>query len=186
MKNTVIFIVAVVVAITVLLFLGKSATNKAKADDGKVTVGFHEGNAAPDFDLPVIDGKGKKMKLSELKGKTVVVDFWATWCDPCKIEIPWLVDLQKKYAAQGLQIVGVAEDDSSEEEISAFTKKMGINYPTLKGTEGVADNYGGLQGLPTTFFLDRSGKVVVREVGLKGQDELERNIKAALQQGKAN
>jgi hypothetical protein len=63
---------------------------------------------------------------------------------------------------------------------------MGINYPTLKGTEGVADNYGGLQGLPTTFFLDRSGKVVVREVGLKGQDELERNIKAALQQGKAN
>src|SRR5262249_17931185 len=114
------------------------------------------GSAAPDFTLP--DLKGKSVQLASFRGKAVVVDFWATWCDPCKIEMPWLVDLQRKYGPQGLQILGVAMDDADEQTIQAFAHKMGVNYPVLKGTEAVADLYGGLDGLPATFFVDPSRK----------------------------
>src|SRR5215813_13193168 len=113
------------------------------------------GSVAPDFTLP--DLKGKIVQLSSFKGKAVVIDFWATWCEPCKIEMPWLVDLQTKYGPQGLQIIGVAMDDADDQTIQAFAQKMGVNYPVLKGTEAVADLYGGLDGLPATFFVDRSG-----------------------------
>jgi thiol-disulfide isomerase/thioredoxin len=120
------------------------------------------------------------MKLSDLRGKAVVLDFWATYCMPCKIEMPWFVDLQKKYGPQGLQIVGVAIDDEEEKVVSEFSKKMGVNYPILIGTEHVAESYGGLPGLPTTFFLDRSGKVVAREVGLVSESQIVDNIKKSL------
>jgi len=142
------------------------------------------GTTAPDFTLP--DLKGKDVRLSSFKGKAVVVDFWATWCDPCKIEMPWLVDLQKKYGPQGLQIIGVAMDDADEQTIAAFAHKMGVNYPVLKGTEAVADLYGGLDGLPATFFVDRSGKVVDVAVGLTNQSVLEDSIKRALEQTHAS
>lgn len=142
------------------------------------------GSAAPDFTLP--DLKGKGVQLSSFKGKAVVVDFWATWCEPCKIEMPWLVDLQKKYGPQGLQIIGVAMDDADEQTIEAFARKMGVNYPVLKGTEAVADQYGGLEGLPATFFLDRSGKIVDVAVGLTSQSVLEDSIKRSLEQTHAS
>jgi peroxiredoxin len=138
------------------------------------------GSAAPDFTLP--DMKGKEFQLSSFKGKAVVIDFWATWCEPCKIEMPWLVDLQKKYGPQGLQILGVAMDDADEQTIQAFAHKMGVNYPVLKGTEAVADLYGGLDGLPATFFVDRSGKIVDVAVGLTNQSVLEDSIKRSLEQ----
>ena len=142
------------------------------------------GSAAPDFTLP--DLKGKEVQLSSFKGKAVVIDFWATWCEPCKIEMPWLVDLQTKYGPQGLQILGVAMDDADEPTIQAFAHKMGVNYPVLKGTEAVADLYGGLDGLPATFFVDRSGKIVDVAVGLTNQSVLEDSIKRSLEQTHAN
>jgi peroxiredoxin len=142
------------------------------------------GSAAPDFTLP--DLKGKSIQLSSFKGKAVVVDFWATWCEPCKVEMPWLVDLQKKYGPQGLQILGVAMDDADEQAIQEFAHKMGVNYPVLKGTEAVADLYGGLDGLPATFFVDRSGKIVDVAVGLTNQSVLEDSIKRALEQTHAS
>jgi thiol-disulfide isomerase/thioredoxin len=140
------------------------------------------GKTAPDFELKVLGGKGKTLKLSDLKGKAVVVNFWATYCEPCKIEMPWLADLQKKYGPQGVQIIGVAMDDAEEKDISAFAKKMGVNYPILLGTEKVADLYGGIDGLPTLFFVDRSGKIVEHELGLRSQDEIVDNIKKSLGQ----
>lgn len=142
------------------------------------------GSAAPDFTLH--DLKGKGVQLSSFKGKAVIVDFWATWCEPCKIEMPWLVDLQKKYGSQGLQIIGVAMDDADEQTIGAFAHKMGVNYPVLKGTEAVADLYGGLDSLPATFFLDRSGKIVDVAVGLTSQSVLEDSIKRSLEQTQAS
>ncbi len=142
------------------------------------------GSAAPDFTLP--DLKGKEVQLSSFKGKAVVIDFWATWCEPCKIEMPWLVDLQTKYGAEGLQILGVAMDDADEPTIQAFAHKMGVNYPVLKGTEAVADLYGGLDGLPATFFVDRSGKIVDVAVGLTNQSVLEDSIKRSLEQKPAS
>jgi len=94
--------------------------------------------------------------------------------------MPWLVDLQKKYGPQGLQILGVAMDDAEDRDIRDFTKKMGVNYPVLKGTEALADLYGGLNGLPATFFVDRSGKISDEAFGLMSQSVIEDSIKQAL------
>jgi cytochrome c biogenesis protein CcmG/thiol:disulfide interchange protein DsbE len=123
------------------------------------------------------------MKLSDLKGKAVLLNFWATWCEPCKIEMPWLVDFQKKYASQGLQIVGVAMDDTEDQTIVSFAHKMGVNYPILKGTEKVADQYGGINGLPELFFIDRSGNIVEHDLGLRGADVIEGSIKKIVGNG---
>src|SRR5258708_1066765 len=124
------------------------------------------------------------MKLSELKGKAVLVDFWATYCEPCKVEMPWFAELQKKYGPKGFQVIGVAMDDEDTAgKISEFAKKLGVNYPILLGTEHVADLYGGIDGLPMSFFIDRSGKIVDRQLGLVDMSILEDNIKKALAQG---
>lgn len=138
------------------------------------------GSLAPDFTLK--DLKGKSVQLSSFKGKVVVVDFWATWCEPCKIEMPWLVDLQKKYGPQGVQVLGVAMDDADDRTIGEFARKMGVNYPVLRGTEALADLYGGLDGLPATFFVDRSGKISDEAMGLMSQSVIEDSIKHALGQ----
>ena len=116
-----------------------------------------------------------------LKSETpVLVDFWATWCGPCKIEMPWFVDLQKQYGSQGLQIVGVAMDDASKEDISKFAKDMGVNYPILIGKESVGDQYGGVPALPESFLISRDGKIVDKIIGLRGKAEIEDAVKKAL------
>jgi thiol-disulfide isomerase/thioredoxin len=158
---------------------------EAKEHSWDAANGPAPGSQAPDFELKLLGGKGKTMQLSSLKGKAVIVNFWATWCEPCKIEMPWLVELQKKYGPQGLQIVGVAVDDAEEKTISNFARKMGVNYPVLLGTEKVADLYGGVDGLPTNFFLDRSGKVVDHVLGLVSESVIEDAIKKSLEQGNA-
>jgi thiol-disulfide isomerase/thioredoxin len=133
---------------------------------------------APDFNLESLDGRN--MRLSDFRGKAVLLNFWATWCAPCKIEMPWFVDLQKEYGPQGLQIVGVAMDDSSKEDIAKFAKDMGVNYPVLIGKEAVGDEYGGVPALPESFFIGRDGKIVDKIIGLKGRGEIENSIKKAL------
>jgi len=142
-----------------------------------------KGDIAPDFTLEQIPSG--KMQLSSLRGKAVLINFWATWCEPCKLEMPWLVDLQKKYGSQGLEIVGVSMDDEDNSEIQKFARKMGVNYPILKGTEDVAEQYGGLDGLPSSFFVDRSGKISDAVIGLVSQSVIEEDIKRALGQAKA-
>jgi len=141
-----------------------------------------KGSVAPDFSLKSLPD-GKTVTLSSLRGKAVLVNFWATWCEPCKIEMPSLVDLQKKYGPQGLQIVGVAMDDADDKEISTFAHKMGVNYMVLRGTEKVGDLYGGIDRLPMTYYLDRSGKVVDETMGMAGEATFEDAIKRALAQG---
>src|SRR5438132_12547251 len=140
-----------------------------------------QSTVAPDFSLESLEGKS--MRLSDLRGKAVLLNFWATWCGPCKIEMPWFVELQKQYGAQGLQIVGVAMDEASKDDIAKFAKDMGVNYPILLGKEAVGEAYGGVQFLPTTFFIDRDGKVLEREFGLKSRSIFEDNIKKALGRG---
>jgi thiol-disulfide isomerase/thioredoxin len=133
---------------------------------------------APDFSLEALNGK--TMRLSDFRGKAVLLNFWATWCSPCKIEMPWFVDLQKEYGSQGLQIVGVAMDDSSKEDIAKFAKDMGVNYPILIGKEAVGDEYGGVPALPESFLIARDGRIVDRIIGLKGKAEIEDAVKKAL------
>jgi cytochrome c biogenesis protein CcmG/thiol:disulfide interchange protein DsbE len=94
--------------------------------------------------------------------------------------MPWFIELQKQYGAQGLQIVGVAMDDSSKEDIAKFANDMGVNYPVLLGKEAVGDAYGGVPALPETFFIGRDGKIVDKIIGLKGRAEIEDSIKKAL------
>ena len=134
---------------------------------------------APDFSLESLDGT--TMRLSDLRGKAVLLNFWATWCGPCKIEMPWFVDFQNQYASQGLQIVGVAMDDASKEDIGKFAKDMGVNYPILIGKDSVGDQYGGVPALPETFVITRDGKIMDKIIGLRGKAEIEDAIKKALE-----
>ena len=181
MKKSVIFVLFIVVGVTALLISGKHMSRQAKAAGQEEETGSRfSGKVAPDFELKVLDGQGKTLKLSSLKGKAVLVNFWATWCEPCKIEMPWLIDLQKKYGPQGLQIVGISMDDTDEKTISEFARKMGVNYPVVIGTEKVAELYGGVDGMPTLFFVDRSGKITDYELGLKSLSTIEDNIKKSL------
>jgi peroxiredoxin len=146
---------------------------------------------APAFTLK--DTTGNKVSLSDYKGKAVVVDFWATWCAPCKVEIPWLTKLHDEYASQGLVILGISEDDldqddkaallKEKQEIASAATKLGINYPVLFDEKKVAEPYGGVDALPTTFYVDRNGKVVAATIGLVDRDEIEANIKKALGNG---
>jgi cytochrome c biogenesis protein CcmG/thiol:disulfide interchange protein DsbE len=183
MNRNLALIGASIVASTVLLFAGKLLIQGNGAQAGsRLGAGDVVGAVAPDFELKLLNAEGKTLKLSDLKGKAVLLNFWATWCEPCKIEMPWFVDLQKEYGAQGLQIVGVSMDDDAEKIVSEFSKKMGVNYPILVGTEQVAEQYGGVEGLPTSFFIDRSGKVVSREAGLISLNQIVDRIKKSLGQ----
>lgn len=171
MKRNILFFAVVVAAISTLLFAGKLMPRRTMA-----AVGYK----APDFELKVLEGNGKTMKLSDLHGKAVLVNFWATWCGPCKIEMPWFVELQKKYGPDGLVILGVAMDDSGEKDISEFTRQMKINYPIVLGTEKVGQLYGGVEGLPTSFVVDRNGVIVDREIGLVSESIFVQAIRKAL------
>jgi thiol-disulfide isomerase/thioredoxin len=164
--------VAFVVAL--MLYVGYHKARRPGAASARLT----QSTVAPDFSLESLDGK--TMRLSDLRGKAVLLNFWATWCGPCKIEMPWFVDLQNQYGSQGLQIVGVAMDDASKEDIGKFAKDMGVNYPILIGKESVGDQYGGVPALPESFLIGRDGKVVDKIIGLRGKAEIEDAIKKAL------
>jgi peroxiredoxin len=164
-------IVVVAVVIALMLVVGLRMARRTQPSP----VSQMKGDVAPDFTLQSLDGK--TVHLSDYRGKAVLLNFWATWCAPCKIEMPWFVELQKEYGPEGLQIVGVAMDDASPKEIADFAKEMGVNYPVLIGKEAVGDAYGGVQFLPESFYIDRNGKVLDKAFGLKGRGEIEDNIK---------
>jgi thiol-disulfide isomerase/thioredoxin len=173
----ILFFVGALVA--VMLFAGIRIARNNRANGPKN--GQLVGAIAPDFELQTLDGTN--LKLSSLRGKAVLLNFWATWCGPCKVEMPWFVELQKQFGSEGFQIIGVAMDDASTEDIAAFTKQMGVNYPILLGKEAVGLSYGGVNVLPTTFFLDRNGKILAREFGLQSRSVFVDHIKDALAHG---
>jgi thiol-disulfide isomerase/thioredoxin len=133
---------------------------------------------APDFTLQ--DLNGHSLRLSDFRGKAVVLNFWATWCPPCRAEIPWLIAMQKEYGPRGLQVVSVSMDETGRNDIQRFTRRNGINYPVLFGDAYVASLYGGVQVLPTTYYISRSGHVLAFASGVINFDEVELNIKEAL------
>jgi len=133
---------------------------------------------ASDFELKSLDGRA--VKLSDFRGKVVVLNFWATWCAPCRVETPWLVDLYRQYKERGLEVVGVSMDDGDQEHVSDFVKEMGINYTVLTGNHAVGDAYGGARFLPQTFFIDRNGKIIKHSIGIKSKSDFEEAIKQSL------
>jgi len=173
-RNPLVLVVVALVA-ALMLYFGYHQARRTGADSA---TRLTQSALAPDFSLESLDGKS--LRLSDLRGKAVLLNFWATWCGPCKIEMPWFVDLQNQYGSQGLQIVGVAMDDASKEDISKFAKDMGVNYPILIGKESVGDQYGGVPALPESFLISRDGKIVDKIIGLRGKAEIEDAVKKTL------
>src|SRR5664279_3989916 len=166
-----------VVVIMGMLAAGKYLDRTRKHGPIKL-VGDVRGLPVPDFDLATLDGQ--RMKLSDFRGKTVLLNFWATWCQPCKIEMPWFVELQNQYGKDGLVVLGVAMDDSEASKIAQFAHEMGVNYPVLLGTDQVSEEYGNVEFLPTSFYIDRDGRIVGKGTGLLGRSEIEENVRKAL------
>ena len=175
MKRDPVVLIVIAIVISVMLVFGiqKARHNPTGAGGAKLL-----NQPAPDFALASLDGK--TLRLSDYHGKAVLLNFWATWCEPCKIEMPWFVDLQKKYGPQGLQVLGVAMDDAPAKDIADFSQKMGVNYPVLIGKEEVGTQYGGVQFLPSTFYISRDGKIIDRVFGLVSRSEIEANVQKAL------
>ncbi len=145
-------------------------------------LGFNAGDIAPDFDLRSLDGS--RLKLSQLRGKPVLLNFWATWCAPCRIEMPWLVELDHKYRAEGVQIIGVSLDDSgSEAQVSSYAKENGVQYQVLLGDPATANTYGGVRFLPQSFFVDAQGKIIKATAGLTTKQDFEDGVRALLASG---
>ncbi len=132
---------------------------------------------APDFSLPTLDGRD--LRLSSYRGKVVLLDFWATWCDPCREEIPHLIELQKRYADGGLQVIGVSMDDSPD-PVRPFYQEFHMNYPVVMGTAKTGALFGGVMGLPITFLIGRDGKIRAKHIGATGASVLEKEIQSLL------
>ena len=134
---------------------------------------------APEFELK--DVNGKLVHLSDYKGKVVLLDFWATWCGPCGIEIPWFVEFQRKYKDRGFEVLGVSMDDDGWKSITPFVAEKNINYRILLGDDKTADLYGSVEALPTTFVVDRDGRVASVHVGLASRKDFEDAIEKLLE-----
>lgn len=132
---------------------------------------------APDFVLPQLDDT--PLRLSAYRGKVVLLDFWATWCDPCREETPHFVELQQKYAGRGLQIIGVSMDDTSE-PVRDFYQQFHINYPVVMGDAKTGEAYGGVLGLPIIFLVDRNGRIVAKHTGPIKPEIFDQEIAALL------
>ena len=134
---------------------------------------------APDFALK--DVNGATVRLSDYKGKVILLDFWATWCGPCKIEIPWFMEFEQQLKNRGFAVLGVSMDEGGWDDVKPYIEQLKINYRILMGDDKVEQAYGGIDSLPTTFLIDRSGKIAAVHVGIeKGKNEIRDEIDGLL------
>ena len=139
---------------------------------------------APEFALK--DADGRTVTLADYKGKVVLLNFWATWCGPCKIEIPWFADFEQKYKDRGFAVLGVAMDEEGWEVVKPYLAESKVNYRVILGNDTVAGLYGGVESLPTTFVLDRDGKIASTHVGLVSKSDYENEIMQLLEGAKSS
>ncbi len=161
-----------------ILFI--SCGSKAHESSQRLAKVASDRKPAPDFKLK--DSDGNSVSLSDLKGKVVLLNFWATWCGPCALEIPWFVEFQQKYKNQGLEIVGVSMDEEGWTAVKPYIAQKKINYRILLGNDSVGQLYGGIDSLPTTFLIDRQGRLAYPpHVGLAGKNEYLKEIQSLLE-----
>ena len=141
-------------------------------------MGASQRAAAPDFTVTALDGK--EIRLSALKGKVVMLDFWATWCPPCKAEIPHFIELQNAYGPKGLEIIGLSVDQEGPEVVRAFVREHGVNYAMAMAGQDLVQRYGGIRGIPTTFLVDKEGRVAKKLVGYQDKQVFESQIRVLL------
>jgi cytochrome c biogenesis protein CcmG/thiol:disulfide interchange protein DsbE len=139
--------------------------SRASADDRQ---------SAADFALK--DRNGDLIKLSDYKGKVVLLNFWATWCGPCKVEIPWFVQFERIYHDRGFEVLGISVDDDGWNAVVPFVAERGVNYPIVLANERVSNLYGGVDSFPTTFLIDREGRIASTHHGLVGKPDYEAEI----------
>ncbi len=128
-------------------------------------------------DFKLMDLDGNEMSLSDFNGKIVVLNFWATWCSPCRVEIPYFIEVYNKYKDKGVQFIGVSNEDAST--LRSFAEDYNINYPILIDNAGVIEEWG-IRAIPTTFILNKDGKVIFKNIGMMTREQLENNIEDAL------
>src|SRR5246127_5600060 len=188
MKKTALIAVAAIAAIVLAAHyadkftrLHVSGGNVSSADNAS------SGKPAPDFTLKDLDGKN--VELSQYRGKVVLVNFWATWCDPCRVEIPWLIEMQQKYSAKGFTVLGIAMDEEGAKVVTPWVQKerfdvngtkSQMNYPIVIGNDAAADKFGGLLGYPTSVLITRDGKIVKRITGIISYEEIAKSIESQL------
>jgi len=141
------------------------------------------GKAAPDFTLKTLDGR--LVRLSQFRGKTVLVNFWATWCAPCRVEMPWLAAFYDRYRSRNFEIVGVAMDDGDRDRVAEFVQETRVKYTILLKDDAVGPAYGGARFLPQSFFVGRDGRILAHMIGMRSKENFEADIMAALQRGAA-
>ncbi len=187
MKKVLLILATVLVLVGVTVYADKATRVKTKVRDGNTLKNDVAEAPAPDVTLRDLDDK--EVPLSQYKGKVVLVNFWATWCEPCQIEIPWLIEMQQKYSSRGFTVLGVDVDDEGKKAVAPFVakerfnvngQKLSMNYPILLGNDAVADKFGGLLGYPTSFLISRDGKVVKKVQGLISYEEVTQAIESQL------
>jgi thiol-disulfide isomerase/thioredoxin len=176
MRKSLLAIIAIVLAIAIFYYKIGRHSPVSSRPSSRVTAGSHA--AAPAFSLQ--DLEGKPLTLENYRGKVVVLDFWATWCAPCRTEIPHFVKLQEQYGGQGLQIIGISMDDTAK-PVREFYREFKMNYPVGVGNEQVAEAYGGVLGLPVIFLIGRDGRIAEKYVGEVQAATLEQGIQSLLQ-----
>jgi len=182
----IVLMLATLIGIVAFASLANRATRIPSARAAK-TNQENKPVASPDFTLKDLDDRD--VSLSQFRGKVVLVNFWATWCGPCKIEIPCLVELQDKYTARGFTVLGVAMDEGGKSAVAPFVQKarfkvhgtpQSMNYPIVLGNDPTADKFGGLVGFPTSVLISKDGRVVKRVDGLVSYDEIDKAIQSNL------
>ena len=172
MRKAVLIVIAIVLAFAIYK-VGRRGSGSARL--GGPLGAAH--SVAPDFSLQDLDGQ--PLELANYRGKVVLLDFWTTWCTPCRAEVQHLVEFQNKYRAQGLQVVGISMDDSPK-PVREFYQELKMNYPVALGNEKVAEAYGGVLGLPTTFLIGRDGRIAAKYAGMVEMPVLEREVSTLL------
>jgi peroxiredoxin len=153
------------------IFTGCSAPVTAKA----AVKPEKDRKAAPEFTLK--DANGQTVHIADYKGKVVLLDFWATWCAPCKVEIPWFMEFEQQLKDRGFAVLGVSMDEDGWPAVKPYIQTLKVNYRVVLGTEQVGELYGGVDSLPTTFLIDRQGKIASIHIGLsRGKEDFRNDI----------